>query len=102
MPGCAQVLRCCALRNAFRSVAAFMCGERVVVRDQPRAALRRKIVPQPREGDDESVARADQEIDVRDAPEYPTDEAGDIEISEMHDGGPAADGREVAVVTIDE
>ena len=48
-------------------------------RDQAGAALEREVVPEPAHRDDQAVAKADQEVDVRDAPQQPGEEAGELE-----------------------
>ena len=69
-----------------RAAAAFFrSGGRVVhagarhAGDQPGAALERDVVPEPVGRDHEPVAEADQEVDVRDAPQQPGDEARQLE-----------------------
>src|SRR3954468_6296553 len=46
--------------------------------DQPGTALERQIGPRPAQRDDEAVADADQEVDVRDAPHQPAEKAGQL------------------------
>ena len=68
-------------RRARRSAAGAErrgCGLRKLG-DQPRAAAEGDEIPEPGEGDDEAVLQADQEIDVRHAPEQPADEAFQLE-----------------------
>ena len=64
--------------------------------DQPRAALERDVVPRPVERHDDAVAEADEEVDVRDAPQQPGEEAGERQPAELDDGALAPDGRERA------
>src|SRR5215831_17223045 len=70
--------------------------------DEPGAALEGDVVPQPDERDQEAVADLDQEEDVDHAPEQPAEEAGQLDAAELHHGGVAADGGEVALVAVAE
>ena len=62
--------------------------------DQPRGALEREVIPQPRNRDHEAVAEADQVIDVRDAPHQPREEALQPEAAHLNDRALAPDGGE--------
>src|SRR5215470_16930170 len=53
--------------------------EQSLSRDQAGAALEGQIAPKPLERDDEAIAQADQEIDVRDAPDDPGWKTGKME-----------------------
>ena len=47
----------------------------VAAGNDPGTALKRQVCPQPIHGDDQAVAKTDQEIDVRYAPDEPADAA---------------------------
>src|SRR4051794_26454264 len=48
----------------------------------------------------DAVAEVDEEVDVRDEPQDPGDEAGEMHLAHHHDRGSPADRRELAVVPI--
>ena len=50
-------------------------GSTIWASDKTRAALKREIGPQPVERDDEAIAKADQEVDVHNAPKQPRDKS---------------------------
>src|ERR1700674_1951014 len=70
--------------------------------DEPGAALKGEIRPQPAQRDDQAVAEADQVIDVRQRPDQPGDEAAQVNPAEVDHRRLAPDGGEVAVVAIAE
>src|SRR5579885_3733933 len=70
--------------------------------NEPRPALVGDVIPQPDEGDDETVAQADQEIDVHDAPEQPAGEARQFQPTQLHDGRTPADRRQIAEMPVTE
>src|SRR5262249_15569639 len=70
--------------------------------DEPRAALERYVIPGPVQRDDQAVSKADQEVDVRDAPYDPGDEAGNLQSADLDDGAPAPDGRKRAEIPVAE
>jgi hypothetical protein len=53
-----------------------LAGERARQGDETRASLKSQILPCPREGNDKSTSDAYQKIDMRDAPEERTEQAG--------------------------
>src|SRR5262249_11115730 len=71
-------------------------GRRRNLGDEPRAALKRDVVPQPCERHDEPILDADQEIDVGQTPEQPSDKALEAQIAELHHRRPPPDGGEIA------
>src|SRR5579872_1092516 len=60
--------------------ASYLAGS---LRDQPRGALVADVVPEPADGDAEPVAQTDQEVDVGDAPDPPSDSAAQFDRSEI-------------------
>src|SRR5882724_3900343 len=77
-------------RNLFLRTPEISAANRrrkSTLRDQPRTALIGEIAPQPRDRDHEAVADADQKINVRDTPEQPADEAGELDPVEFHHRG---------------
>src|SRR5262245_20251014 len=80
-------------RTCAASVRALALGD---LGDQPGTTLEGQIVPEPGEGDDETVTQADQEVDVRQAPEQPAHEAFQFERAKLHDCGAATDRRQFA------
>src|SRR5262249_22584704 len=99
-PGRARSTR---LRMQLRAlVLTLTLGLGVQSSDQAAAALECDIAPRPIERDDESVAEADQEIDVGHAPQHPGDQPGHPEPAELRDRARASDGGERAVVAIAE
>jgi hypothetical protein len=46
-------------------------GVQMCARDQPRAALESDVGPEPLRCHDQPIAKANQEVDVRDAPDPP-------------------------------
>src|SRR5262245_33799939 len=72
------------VRSQQASLVGGMCPSSAPIlrrhfRDQPRTALERQIVPEPGEGDDEAIAQADQEVDVRHGPEHPANETLEVD-----------------------
>src|SRR5678809_756191 len=55
-----------------------------------RATLVGEIGPGPVDEHDEPAAESDQEVDVQQQPEPPRDDAGELEIRQLRDGGVAA------------
>src|ERR1700716_2150514 len=72
------------------------------LRNQPRGALIAHVNPQPAQRDAEPVAQADQEIDVRDAPDPPRDGAAQLYASEIDDRLALADLRQAARMLVTE
>ena len=62
--------------------------------------MKRHVLPRPVEGDRESASNANQKIDVRQAPEEPAEQAGQLEVLEFDDRRAPADSREVALMAI--
>ena len=56
--------------------------------DQPRPALEGDVAPQPVQGDDEPVAPADQEPDMRQGPQQPGREAAELDPAQVGDRRP--------------
>src|SRR5437763_13907674 len=58
----------------------------------------------PIDDDDEAIAKADQEVDVREQPEEPREETAELEVAhwrnEIDDGRVATDGGQRAVIAI--
>src|SRR6185369_4912851 len=78
-------------------------GRRIIKNsNQPSAARVGEVVPAPVEDDRKPAAEADQEPDVRDAPEQPGGKSRQANAPEIRDCALAADGREVAVVPVAE
>src|SRR6266699_440721 len=89
----------------FRSVIVLMptgCWSHLLTGYQARAALIGQVRPQPIGRDGDAVAKADQEIDMRQAPHQPGNPAGQGEPAEIDDRFPAADRGEVAEVAVAE
>ena len=115
-PGCCSMrrragevrvsMRCPFLLQAqFRAAAATPARRRLG--DDARAALVREVRPGPVDHHHQPVAKADQEVDVREQPEQPGREAAEAQRAEarhgeLDDRGLAADGRQVAVVAVAE
>src|SRR5436305_9554489 len=72
------------------------------LRDQARSALLAGVDPQPVDGDAEPVAEADQEVDVGDAPDPPSQRAAQSYAPEIDHRQPFADLREIAGVLVNE
>src|SRR6266436_3250058 len=70
--------------------------------NQPRRALIAHVNPQPAQRDAEPVAQADQEIDVRDAPDPPCEGAAQLDASEIDDRLALADLRQAAGMLVTE
>src|SRR5258708_34449201 len=59
--------------------------------NQPRRALIAHVDPEPAQRDAEPVAQADQEVDMRDAPDPPGEGAAELDRSEIDHREPLAD-----------
>src|SRR5258708_38859900 len=70
--------------------------------NQPRGALIAHVNPQPAQRDAEAVAQADQEIDVRDAPDPPCDGAAQLDAPEIDNRLALADLRQVTGMLVTE
>src|SRR5260370_13958568 len=70
--------------------------------NQPRRALIAHVNPQPAQRDAEPVAQADQEIDVRDAPDRPCKGAEQLDAPEIDDCLALADLRQAAGMLVAE
>src|SRR5258708_8978563 len=70
--------------------------------NQPRRALIAHVNPQPAQRDAESVAQADQEIDVRDAPDPPCKGAAELDAAEIDNRLALADLRQAAGMLVTE
>src|SRR5258708_30625326 len=70
--------------------------------NQPRGALIAHVNPQPAQRDAEAVAQADQEIDVRDAPDPPCKGAAQLDAPEIDDCLALADLRQAAGMLVTE
>src|SRR5579859_4536054 len=68
--------------------------------DEAGAAIAREINPQPAQRHGQTIAQADQKINVRQAPYPPGEPAADFEPSEVDDRRALADGREIAGVPV--
>ena len=71
-------------------------------RDQPRAASVGQVLPEPAQRYDHGARHADQEVDVREAPDPPREPAAQREERKLDHRALPADRREVAGVAIDE
>ncbi len=72
------------------------------IHDEAGATLMREVVPHPRERHDSSVAQADQEVDMRHAPEHPADEAFQVHMIELHHSRLAPDRGKVPMMPVAE
>src|SRR5580704_19289600 len=70
--------------------------------DQPRRTLVARVNPQPAQRDAEPVAQADQEIDVRDAPDPPRQRAAQFDAAEIDHRLALADLRQAAGMAVAE
>src|ERR1700720_4694571 len=70
--------------------------------DQPRRTLIARVNPQPAQRDAEPVAQADQEIDVRDAPDPPCDGAAQLDAAEIDNRLALSDLRQAAGMFVTE
>src|SRR6266403_5667999 len=70
--------------------------------NQPRGALIAHVNPQPAQRDAEAVAQADQEIDVRDAPDPPCDGAAQLDTAEIDNRLALSDLRQAAGMLVTE
>src|SRR5215475_5308075 len=68
--------------------------------DQTAAALVAQVYPQPVEDNAQPVAQADQEINVRKAPDPPSDCAAQLDPTEIDDGQPLADRRQATSMPV--
>ena len=68
--------------------------------DQARAAFVGRVGPRPLNEYQQAVAKADEKKNVDEQPGEPGDEAGDVDASELGDGGGAADGGQAALVPV--
>src|SRR3954469_14646943 len=75
-----------------------LSGERLT--DQAGSALKRQVLPKPIDGDDGTVTRSDQEVDVRNAPDEPSDKTLKLGPVECHDCGLSSDCRQITLMTI--
>src|SRR6266436_6232297 len=75
-------------QSSLRSSAHHLAA---ALRDQPRGALVAPVDPEPAQRDAEPVAQADQEVDVRDAPDPPGEGAAELDRSEIDYREPLAD-----------
>jgi hypothetical protein len=62
--------------------------------------LRSEVRPRPFEQDDDAVAKADQEQNVDDDPQKPSDEAGDAQEAEVRHRRRLADRRQIPLVHV--
>jgi hypothetical protein len=76
--------------------------QRFLLGDQPCGMLAAQIDPQPAPGDDEPAARADQEVDMGNAPDPPGQGAFQLEPAEIDDRRAPADGRKTALMAVAE
>src|ERR1700679_1556804 len=81
---------------SWRPLPVFALG------DQARAAAARGINPEPAEGDGQTVAHADQEVNVGESPNPPGEPAAHLDRTEIDDGGAFADGGEIAGMLVAE
>src|SRR5439155_12726296 len=88
-------------REAVAPRGALFC-DRIEAGDQLRAASERDVVEQPLQRDQQAVARADQKIDVRHAPDQPGQPALHAYAPEVDHGGVAANRRQGTVVPVAE
>src|SRR5688572_20323214 len=70
--------------------------------DHPGAALEGHVFPQPVEGNAQPVARADEEIHMRDTPKQPAHESLKAQSVDRNDGGLPADGGKIAIMAVGE
>src|SRR5690348_7095120 len=71
-------------------------------RDQASPTLEGKVVPRPVHGNDGAVAEPDEKVDVRDAPQQPSDKTVELNASELRYSALAADRGERTEVAIAE
>ena len=104
-PRCRFNLAASAAAVKYRSVIVLTragCRSHLLTGDQSRTALIGQVRPQPIDRDCHAVAKADQEVNVRQAPHQPGNAAGQREPAEIDDGFLAADRCEIAEVAITE
>ena len=70
--------------------------------DEPSAALVGQVGPCPAQRNDEAIAQSDKEVDMGDAPDKPADKPGELYTTYLHHRRLAANGGEVAFVTVGE
>ena len=70
--------------------------------DEAGATIECCIGPGPIEEDDDAVAEADEEPEMREAPQQPGEKAGEADAAEIGDRRLAADGGEIAEVGVAE
>src|SRR5438105_3508074 len=68
--------------------------------DETRAALKCRVLPRPRKGNDEAASRSDQKIDVHHAPEQPPQRAGQLQMLQIDDRGAPADRGQVPLMLV--
>src|ERR1700730_3584383 len=84
------------IRQLAGSVHLQQLRSLVALRDQTGAAIAAGVDPQPIQRDGQAIAHADQEVDVGEPPDPPSDPATYSDPSKIDYGGALADGRETA------
>jgi hypothetical protein len=71
-------------------------------RDETSPASKGDVTPQPVDRDNETISKANQKVDVRDAPKQPADNALEPNGSELHYSGAPSDCGQVAPMSVSE